>query len=100
MTNHISTLIKSLRAGPIRLTQSQIALQTGILQPRISRWENGRDGVFADDVLRLVEFAKKNGIDFDGSKMPISVVKRKYNKHIKESNIDSDELAELINKDA
>lgn len=35
------------------LSQSEIARQTGIPQPRLSRWQNGETPDAADDALKL-----------------------------------------------
>lgn len=47
----IADMIKDLRARG--LTQTEISKRTGIPQPRLSRWENGRAPVGADDALKL-----------------------------------------------
>jgi len=52
--SEIQETIKRLRAHPFSLSQSQIARQTGIPQPRISRWEGGDVATGADDALKLV----------------------------------------------
>jgi transcriptional regulator with XRE-family HTH domain len=39
------------RAG---LTQTELALRAGTVQPAIARWESGRTAVSLDDVRRLV----------------------------------------------
>lgn len=44
-------LIKRLRASG--MSQSEIARQTGIPQPRISRWENNVVPAGAEDALKL-----------------------------------------------
>lgn len=44
-------LIKRLRATG--LSQSEIARQSGIPQPRLSRWESGEVPDAADDALKL-----------------------------------------------
>lgn len=46
-----TVLIKSLRARG--MSQTEIARQTGIPQPRLSRWEAGDVPDAADDSLRL-----------------------------------------------
>ncbi len=50
-------LIKKLRSRG--LTQVEIAAQTGIPQPRLSRWEAGNAPAGADDALKLAELEKK-----------------------------------------
>lgn len=62
-------LIKSLRDQG--LSQSEIARQTGIPQPRISRWQKGEVPVGADDALKLAELVRKSAIKTKRAK-PIS----------------------------
>lgn len=50
-------LIRQLRAAGY--SQSEISRQTGIPQPRLSRWENDEAPAGADDALRLAAFAEK-----------------------------------------
>jgi transcriptional regulator with XRE-family HTH domain len=60
--SQIPAIIKSLRASPLGLSQTEIARRTGIPQPRISRWEGGDVAAGADDALKLVALAKEFGV--------------------------------------
>lgn len=48
-------LLKSLKSSG--MTQGEITRQTGIPQPRLSRWSRGDVAQAADDALRLKELA-------------------------------------------
>lgn len=61
--SQISIIIKSLRAAPVSLSQSEISRRTGIPQPRVSRWEAGDVSAGADDALKLVALAKEMGVE-------------------------------------
>ena len=67
--SQIPGIIKSLRASPLGLSQTEIARRTGIPQPRISRWEGGDVAAGADDALRLVALAKEFGVYPDVDKL-------------------------------
>lgn len=74
--SQIAILINRLQAEPIGLSQSEIARQTGIPQPRVSRWGSGDVAAGADDALKLVALAKKHGIEFhpgaDAQEQPLA----------------------------
>jgi len=54
----IPALIKKLRAAG--LSQSEIFRRTGIPQPRLSRWENGKSiPPSFDDISRLMKLAEE-----------------------------------------
>jgi transcriptional regulator with XRE-family HTH domain len=52
------------RAG---LTQTELALRAGTVQPAIARWESGRTAVSLDDVRRLVRLC---GFELETSLVP------------------------------
>lgn len=52
-----SNIIKRLRK--LGLSQADISMQTGIPQPRLSRWEAGRAPIAAEDSLKLLALARK-----------------------------------------
>jgi transcriptional regulator with XRE-family HTH domain len=52
-----SDIIKALRLAGF--SQSEIARQTGISQPRVSRWEGGEGSDSADDALKLLRLYTK-----------------------------------------
>lgn len=54
----VSELIRGMRQKD-GLSQSEISRQTGIPQPRISRWESGDVAAGADDALKLMDLAAK-----------------------------------------
>lgn len=51
------TIVQTLRA--LGMSQSEISRQTGIPQPRISRWEAGEYPDSADDSLRLLDLMQR-----------------------------------------
>lgn len=70
--SQISTLIKRLRAAPVRLSQSEISRKTGIPQSRMSHWEAGRVPAGIDDAFKLVAFAESMGVQIpDASADPM-----------------------------
>lgn len=50
-------LVLSLRAAG--LSQSEISRRTGIPQPRLSRWEQGKAPTGADDALKLLALQRE-----------------------------------------
>ena len=54
----VAELIRGMRQND-GLSQSEIARQTGIPQPRLSRWESGDVAAGADDALKLMELAAR-----------------------------------------
>ena len=56
----IALLIKEIRSAG--LSQSDIERETGIPQPRVSRWEGGEVAAGADDALKLLALATRLGI--------------------------------------
>lgn len=41
------------------MSQTEISRETGIPQPRISKWERGAISTSAEDTLKLVDLARK-----------------------------------------
>lgn len=59
MTNtpDLQTIVLTLRR--FGLSQNEIARQTGIPQPRLSRWEAGEYPSSADDAIRLLDLMRR-----------------------------------------
>lgn len=66
MSSYGGDLIREARrrAG---LTQTELALRAGTVQPAIARWESGRTAVSLDDVRRLVRLC---GFELETSLVP------------------------------
>lgn len=57
--SQMNVILGRLRSA--RLSQAEISRRTGIPQPRLSKWWNGRAPRSADDVLALARLAAELG---------------------------------------
>jgi transcriptional regulator with XRE-family HTH domain len=62
-----ASLIRDIRKTG--LSQTEISKQTGIPQPRLSRWENGAVPAGADDAIKILAFSLKLGIESKSNKL-------------------------------